>query len=198
MTQKPDKTLEGGGAAHDTVQNRRCAKVRDLLTAFATNDLGEAQSAFIREHLRQCESCRQVVRQTRQTMQLLRAAGQMPSTVPDRLSDDRHNQIMRAYAQPLLTWMRMYFLPMVGILVAVLLFLAIVYTLAATWRPQPEPVEVGSIVVRLPGAPEEEGPLDPAGTNLGLELPMTALPGPLTSAVDHAVPLQPIPHENVE
>ncbi|MEI6970707.1 MAG: zf-HC2 domain-containing protein [bacterium] len=143
----------------------RCTKVRNLLTAFVTNELGEAQASFIRDHLRQCDSCRHAAQQTRKTFELLRVAGHRPSDVPDRLSEDRHTRIMRAYARPVLTWLRLYLTPLAGILIAMILFLTILYTLVVTWKPEPEPTEIGSIVVRLPRPSSTHGQMGIVRTN---------------------------------
>lgn len=199
MTRKSDRKTDHGRSAHPAFPHEQCRRFRDLLTAFVTNELGEAQSSLVREHLRQCPPCRHIAHQTKRTIDLLRTAGQLPSTTPVKLSDDRRGRIMRAYAQPLLTWFRLYLFPLVGIMVALSLFLALVHALVATWRPQPEPAESNSTTVTLPLTFMDEEPLETVSTNIYPD-PASAIvpliPEPLTSSLDHASSLLSIPPDS--
>ncbi|MEI6807872.1 MAG: zf-HC2 domain-containing protein [bacterium] len=176
MTRKPDRQTETGRPAQTPRMQANCEKIRELLTAFVANELGDAQSSLIREHLRQCDSCREAAQQIRQTFALLRHAGQMPSNIPEKLSDDRHSRIMRAYAQPLLTWLRMNLIPLISILIAVAVLAALAHTLVMTSQKPSEFIETGSIIVRLPYNGPADEPLEAIFTNADADTTSNLLP----------------------
>lgn len=196
MIRKPDRQTETGRPAQTPRNHANCEKIRDLLTAFVANELGDAQSSLIREHLRQCDSCRSAAQQIRQTFELLRAVGKLPAGTPDKLSDDRHNLIMRAYAQPVLTWLRMNLITLISILIAVAVLAALAHTLIVTSQDQPEFIETGSITVRLPYTGPADEPLDAIFTNTdsdGTSILIPAIPEPPTSIPEQTPMPMPTP-----
>jgi len=81
-------------------------------------------------------------------MDLLRAAEEMPSRLPTHLSADRRARIMRAYARPLVAWLEINHLLIIGLLVMVLLSAAFGVLMFETLR-QPEDREYTTKPVEL-------------------------------------------------
>ena len=88
-----DVTREPGEKA---VAAMKCEDIQALLTDYMTRELGESQSALVREHLRMCPVCQNAAREITEAFDLLHVARKVGAGRPDRLSDERRARIRRA------------------------------------------------------------------------------------------------------
>lgn len=103
---------------------------------------------------------------------------------------------MRAYAKPLLTWLRMNLIPLMSVFIAVAVLTALAHTLVITSQDQPQFIETGSIIVRLPYTGPAEDPLEAIFTNADSDAAsnlMQALPEPPALIPEPKYPPIPMP-----
>ena len=116
-------------------QPLECKEIQEVLPAYMSRELGEAQSILIHEHLRKCETCRAEAAEIEETLALLKS-----SNTPDylRLSDDRRKRILLAVFHPAINWIDLHH-KLVSIVLAVIVLATAILTLRnfAIFRDEP-------------------------------------------------------------
>ena len=104
-----------------------CEDIQPLLFDYMNRELGEGRAAMVREHLRKCKACQAAAKEIRTTLDLLQTAKAEPKH-PDRLSQNRREQILRELMHPLRSWLEKHLLifsigAAVIVVISVLLFI---------------------------------------------------------------------------
>jgi anti-sigma factor RsiW len=89
---------------HGNGVSSKCEDVREVLFDYVSREMGPARLLVVREHLRNCESCRAAEEELQKTTDFLKKASQSMEGVPVRLSEDRRAWMDRAVMHPVLYW----------------------------------------------------------------------------------------------
>ncbi len=115
----------------------KCDDIQELLLAYMSRELGDAQSLVVREHIRKCETCRAEAAEIEATFALLRRGSEGGVEGP-RLTDERRERILRAVFHPVIDWIDVHHRLVsiaLAILVLVVAFLAVRH--AEIWKYEP-------------------------------------------------------------
>ncbi len=96
----------GEGAAEEKVL--KCEDIQEVLLAYMSRELGDAQSILIREHIRKCDDCRSEAAEIETTLALLRRGSGDFLVGEARLTDERRKRILRAVFHPVIDWVDMH------------------------------------------------------------------------------------------
>jgi hypothetical protein len=148
----------------------KCDEIQPLLMSYMGRELGESQSALVREHLRRCDVCREESRQMSATLELLRASAG-GEQLPERLSDRRRRRLMRIVTSPIMAWIDEHH-TLVAILTA-LLTIVVAFVLLGRIRIYiTEQVPASARVIMLRSRPHQPPePRIPAGPDEAPLLP---------------------------
>jgi hypothetical protein len=126
----------------------KCADIQEVLLAYMSRELGDAQSLLVREHIRACDTCRAEAAEIEATLSLLHQAADDDEGVDDRLTDERRKRILRAALHPVIDWIDMHH-RLVSIVLAVLVLAAALIALRDFKIFNPEPLEEGIPIWRI-------------------------------------------------
>jgi len=138
----------------------KCEDIQELLLAYMSRELGDAQSLFIREHIRKCDDCRAEAAEIETTLALLRRGSEEDSEGA-RLTDERRKRILRAVFHPVIDWIDVHH-RLVSIVLAVLVlvvaFVAVRHVELFKYEPPEEGIPIWQIFKsgRLPELVEQE------------------------------------------
>lgn len=100
-----------------------CDEIQELLTAYMTKELGESQSALVREHLRKCAKCQAMARDIQSAFDLFAEDRNRERSEHVRLSDRHRARLRRAYMHPLYGWFELHHW-LIAIILSILIFAA--------------------------------------------------------------------------
>ncbi len=151
-----------------------CERIRELLTDYMTRELGDSQSALVREHIRKCADCKAAAQDISETLDLLRSAGEGDTNMPGRLSARHRARIRRMHTHPVISWIELNHMwvsiTAAGILVVIVLAILFVFSVMLDQEEEYGPI----IPIRM--LPRTEIVLDeiPEG-DVSMEDSLTAL-----------------------
>jgi|GEM_PF-4581524 len=153
MTEKHHRPEhEADHAGQKPVAMIPCGEIQELLTAYMAKELGESQSALVREHLRKCGKCRAFARDIQITFDLFANARGSEPHAAMHLSDKHRARIRRAYMHPLIGWMETHHMLVSTIVAAIVLmvfiFLLSLVMLATFFQDDPSTISPPVTILR--------------------------------------------------
>lgn len=132
-----------------------CGKIRELLFAYMSHELGEGQSVLVHEHLRRCEACAGEALKIQRTLDLLKSHDPAESVAAE-FSPKRRQRLIWLMAHPFMAKCIKHHRVTSFVLAAV--FVAIVLALILLlWRRQEPPTALPPVIMGV-GKPDASPP----------------------------------------
>ncbi len=167
---KEHESRTGGDAAEALL---KCEDIQGVLFAYMSRELGDTQSAVVREHIRKCDGCRAEAAEIEATLALLHQDGEGKGVPHARLSDERRKRILRAVFHPVIDWVDVHHRA-VSIVLAIIVLVVALFVMHDVELFRPAPLEeripiwrmfksgaLPELVERERNRTAEEAPLQP-------------------------------------
>ena len=120
-----------------------CSDIQDRLTDYISKETGSAVSDTIRIHLESCPDCRTVAKDLNDTMDILKLDSEGRLNEPGQLTEERREEIVRAYRYPMIHWVETHHMlvSLIVTLTLIVLAAAAVIVISASREDTPDPVE---------------------------------------------------------
>jgi predicted anti-sigma-YlaC factor YlaD len=116
----------------------KCSDIEPHLFDFIQQELGQAQSTVISEHLKKCDKCRASLHELQDSLKALEDFG--IEKTPKRLTDKRKKKIKFAYMHPLLNFCYLHHMAISLIIVLIALLTIMFMIRDASLLKEKEPV----------------------------------------------------------
>lgn len=148
IQKQPDaEEPQSGASASPGEKALKCEDIQELLLAYMSRELGDAQSLFVREHIRKCDCCRAEAAEIEATLALLRS-GSGEDAGGARLTDERRERILRAVFHPVIDWIDVHH-RLVSILLTMLVLVVAFMAVRRAEIFKYEPIEEGIPIWRM-------------------------------------------------
>jgi predicted anti-sigma-YlaC factor YlaD len=119
-----------------------CSDIQNRLTDYISKETTGAVSDTIRIHLESCPNCRTVAKDLNETLDILKLDSEGRLSDVPQLTEERREEIVRAYTHPLIHWVETHHM-LVSIIAALTLILlaAAMIVITSSHDEAPAPVD---------------------------------------------------------